>query len=233
MRLGIFCLLLLAGCETVGQRDIEGGVSTVVKVGYTQILPTTDVRVGRLYFSGTGRRPAFATADGTIYNNLCYDDFALTKGLKDIEKFIVDEGITTRKTTISVGLSGGAAVSASKIKALGNLTAGAEVTRNRVLELENVRTLSFSDAGIAMVRAEINDNCWRDIANLKKSSNVILLLSAQRAERATEKTVDKIAGKAGVAVKGIAGVDVEGEKNSGVSTEYDLLYISMSPDSFS
>jgi hypothetical protein len=234
-------LLALAGCTTtLNNKAIEADLKSIAPSGYTPIIPTTGVRVGRLYFSGSGRRPEFVTANGTVFNALCYDDFATTNALAKIDKYIVDEGVSITKKTMSGGLEGSAAVSTSKLKVIGSLALGGDASDNRTYVVEKVHTLTLTDAGLETVRKQIRDNCRRSIAKLEKANRqIVIVLSAQRADKATDTRSTAANGSAGGSIggtvtntKGKVGVTGKGAGLGGgfshdVTDEYDLVYLSV------
>ena len=237
---------VLAGCTTVdvGGKAIDGDLKSVALTGYTAIVPTTSPRVGRLYFSGEGRRPAFVTADGTVYNELCYDDFTSTGALAAIDKYVVDEGISHSKKTMTGGLTGSASLSTSKVKSLGDVAIGLDGNRNRTYVIEKVHKLALSDAGLQVVMNKIQDGCKLEIAKLRKTRDVIIAMRAQRAEKATDSRTVTYNGTLGASVGGAiasdkAKVTVTG-KGAGigvgsshvVTDEYELVYLSVAKQDF-
>lgn len=234
-------LVVLAGCASQGMNGISSSVSVPVLNGHTGILPTTQVNVGRLYFSGKGRRPSFSTTSGVIFNELCYDDFRLTPALQSIDEYVVDDGIAISRQTVATGLSLTARLSPGQLARLGSLTVSGEFSDKQNYIIENVRVLSLTDRGREIVRENIGDPCKAAIATLEQQGRqVVLLLSAQRADKLTDTTIRVVGGEFGGATtlggeNAFVGVSAAGfgggfENNS--VAEYKLVYLSGLLNSF-
>lgn len=237
-------LLVIAGCthtieDKIGDKAIDRDLTNIARSGYSAVVPNTALRVGRLYFSGNGKRPAFATADGTVFNHLCYDDFAQTGALSEIDKHVVDEGISVTKKTIVGSLTGSAAVSLSKFKNLGTLAIGADGSKNRTYVVEKVHTFTLTDEGMNVLKDGIGAGCRNEIADLAKDRQVIVALSAQRAEKATDTSAMGINGEIGASMGGAVtskdskvtvtgqGLGFGGGVSRSVTDEYELVYFSV------
>lgn len=219
--------MLASGCVNRTTAPPLPSLASFLPGGGKEILPNATARVGHLYFPGTGRRPVFALADGTIYNEVCYDDYALTDELKRIGEHVIDDGVLVTKGTFSQGVS--ADVSAQGIASLSGLAVSADFSRKRTFVVENARKLSLTDAGEQLIRARIGDNCRREIAGLaRQGRNVILVLSGVRADRITDTT--DLSASAGVDVAGQVGGGAAGSSNA--LAQYDLIFVSISPTAF-
>lgn len=224
--LGISFLLLTACTSTSPLKQVDKELETVNYTGHTPIIPSTSPRIGRLYFSGEGRRPSFVTTSGKVYNELCYDDFSMTGKLSNIDKFIIDDGVVRSKTTISGDLSGSISGSIPKtIKALGSVAVGLNGSSNRTYIIEKLHRLSLTDEGKKTIKDSIGAGCEAEISKLKKNRHVVLIVGAQRAEKSTDTRVIESSGSLGSAttVKGA----LTGKSTRRVVDEYDLVYISI------
>jgi len=239
----VLSLIVVSGCTVAsGSHQIEEGISSITRTGYTAVLPTSGLRVGRIYFSGEGKRPAFVTTGGTVFNDLCYDDFRQTKALKDIGEHIIDDGVSTSKATVTAGLSGSAGVGFG-LSRMGDLTLSGEARNTRQYVVENVRTVSLTDRGSQIIRDSISDRCKREIETLRAASRqVVLVLSAQRADKVTDTTNQRLGGAGGVTVggqisqnDGVVSLSGRGgalgaRRSSDRVTEYHLVYLSVRPE---
>lgn len=228
----IIACLVLSACEnTRASKPTAPTISEVSPaIGSEEIFPTNGLKVGRLYFSGKGRRPKFALADGTVFNALCYDDFQLTNELKHIESHVIDEGVAIKKAAISRDIDANLRVSVSKLRLIKGLDVSGNYERKRTYVVENVRHLELTDRGVQVIRDKIGDGCRREIRKLTRlRRRVILVLSALRADKA--QYVRKAGGgvKADVSVLPIGG----GAKvDYAVEAEYELVFVSINPDDF-
>ncbi|PCI04175.1 MAG: hypothetical protein COB78_07535 [Hyphomicrobiales bacterium] len=195
-----------------------------------EIVPSALPRIGRLYFSGDGRRPVFSLPDGTIYNRLCYDDFAKDNKLKQISNYIIDDGIVIDKKTVTQKLGGNVSLSLSKFKKFGNIGFDAKGNRNRVYTITQAHQLSLLDSGVDLVKSEIGDNCRQAIASLQKSGrNVVLILSAVKANSISDITNLSGSGKIGIPTIGF-GIGGTYERNN--AETYSNVIIGINPDEF-
>ncbi|WJH39320.1 hypothetical protein N7E02_21050 [Aliirhizobium terrae] len=141
--IALMSMVLLSACGS-GSRGVVSAPSleSIRPANYSTILPSNAPKIGALYFSGTGKRPKFALPDGTIFNELCYDDYTKTAALNELSKQIVDDGIRIDSKTIKSELSGNASFSSPKIAQLASLTLGGKASRDKTLQLTNVREIS-------------------------------------------------------------------------------------------
>lgn len=212
--------------------------------GYTTVAPTSGIEVGRLYFSGEGKRPKFVTGDGTVYNAMCYDDFLKTGALKQIGDYIVvEEPVRVAKKTVDASRTYGAALSTGKLGYIGEISADAGGKGSRIYTLENVRELTLTEAGAKLVMNNIGDDCRAIIKERKAAgSEVILVLNAWRADKLTDVTNQYAGASAGVAIGGTVasadgktkvignGVGGGAEGRSDDTTEYSYVVVSINPD---
>lgn len=185
---------LLAGCASP--------INIPSQPGHLTFIPTTTPKLGHLYFAGPGQRPAFQTGDAKTRETktwyaLCYDDFGKTAALQDLSAFIVEDAVTMKKGTGTLGADAGVGLPVAGITGTANL--GAKQTYT----VTDLRLLSITDAGIALVNDSIGDNCRKTIAELEqKGTEIVLLTSVQRADSVSD--VTSIRGGVGVAGGSVA-----------------------------
>lgn len=247
MKAGIALAIVLglSACKSDGAATASAtSLEKIRPANYSTILPSNAPKIGALYFSGIGRRPRFALPDGTVFNELCYDDYIKTVALKDLAKQVIDDGIRIDSKTISSGLNGNASLSTPKIAQLASLTVGGKISRDATFQLTNVREISLTDEGAKIVRDNLGDNCRALIATMKKENKqVVLLLSGWRADRLTDTTASAHGGTLDVSVGGSAKADNAavavsgpgfrsgGDSVTSDSTTYSLVYLFINPDS--
>lgn len=150
-----------------------------------------------MYFSGEGRRPAFASADGVVFNELCYDDFRLNKELSTLQQHIIDDGITQNKAT---GGWDGALKLSGNVPVISGLSA-LDLSAKHEITVENLRVLTLTEQGNQIVLDNIGDNCRNEVAALRaQGRDVVMLLAAQRADKIT----DVVEYRAGIGGNGAA-----------------------------
>lgn len=224
----LFLAPILGGCPGHG-----GSGPGLAITGQSPILPTQNLKVGRLYFEGSGRRPAFQMADGRVYSEICYADYDITSALKGIGKYIsVSDTTSYAENTTTVGNA--YALNVTGIK-LGILSGQANFNYNPSDELKtvNARPVTLSDEGINIVRKSLSPGCRKEIADKR----VILVADAIRADSATLTTSNgytigggasfggTISGSAGSATISGPGINGSGGRTSKSTTTFRLVYI--------
>ncbi|WP_113443621.1 hypothetical protein [Rhizobium cremeum] len=234
----------LAGCTAVTKPPSPPTLESIHPPGYATVAPTSGIEVGHLYFSGKGKRPKFMTADGTVYNALCYDDFLKTGALKDLEaQVVVEDKVRVDKKTENASRTSSAGLSIDKLAKLGVISADASAKGSRIYTMENVRELTLTEAGAKLVMEKIGGECRAVIAERKAAgSNVILVLNAWRADKLTDVTNQYLGGSAGLSVGGTItssdgktkvignGGGFGGEGRRDGTTEYSYVVVSINPD---
>lgn len=224
-----FATPLLGGCPG-GVGQIPPGTHVL---NQTPIIPTTNLKVGHLYFEGTGQRPAFQLADGTVYSEICYNDFMQTNALKNIRQYIaVSDTPYYSESTTTIGDTFSANVTGIKFNIF---SAGAKANFNPSdkLKVIDARAVTLSLAGIEIVRKSIGAACRNELANKK----VILIADATRADSAVITSTRSFGAGGSVNVGGTVGgsgtsVTATGpggggdfSRNNTVETTYKLVYV--------
>lgn len=231
--------MVVAGCSTTRQPLQAPQLS--VAPGYTAILPTSAVRIGHLYVEGSNALAGFATSAGVAYSRLCYDDFAKTTALKEIAQHVVDEGVTATKRTGTRGITGGLSTSTNRLSFLGSLTVSGDAGTSRTYTVENVHSLILTDEGLDTIRSGIGEKCRALIGEvLSAGKAVVVVRSAERADKATDLAKEGISGTAGASVGGAVStgeggaISVTGDglggragNSSEQSSEYPMVYLSV------
>jgi hypothetical protein len=155
--------------------------------GFVDLLLTNNVKIGHVYFAGSGKRPAFITAKGNLYSELCYEDYSETQALAGIGQFVEvgDPWILNR--TIKRG--GGLSFSVAKIAEVLGQTFGIafDASVEQTYIIKNVRRLTLKDEGIAIVRSSLGANCQAEIAKMQQQNIIVVLaVAAERADEASE-----------------------------------------------
>lgn len=189
LRLTIVALLawVAVGGAAMAQ-SILSSLSTTP--GFLDLMLTNNVKVGHVYFAGSGKKPAFVTAKGSLFSELCYEDFSKTQALAGIDQFVEtgEPWILTR--TIKRG--GGLSFSVAKIaEVLGqNFGISFDASVEHTYVVKNVRRLSLTDEGRAAVSSSLGDNCKVEIAKLQQQNiTVVLAVAAERADEASESAI--------------------------------------------
>jgi hypothetical protein len=233
----VFSCLSLSSCT----ETIAPSIESIKPTGYTTVIPSNSPKVGAIYFSGEGQRPKFSTADGTTYNELCYDDYAKTNKLKNISNYIIDEGVRIDSKTVSANLSGNASLGTKPIGSIASVSAGGSASHARTYKVDNVRELSLTDEGKKIITSSLGADCKAAIAKLQEDRNVIFVLSAYRADKVTDTTNINYKGNIGgtldgtistadgvSTVKGSGGV-IGAERGRADTTTYSLVYLFINP----
>lgn len=184
-----------------------------------------------MYFSGEGKRPAFASADGIVFNELCYDDFRLDSELLNLQQYIIDDGVTRDK--ITGGWDGGVELSGN-VPVISSLSA-LDLSAKHDITVEKLRVLTLTEQGNQIVLDNIGDKCRKEVAELRKQGrDVVMLLAAQRADKMT----DVVEYRAGIGGGGAAsasagpvsiGVSLPGVKiDGGTKQTSELTFVYMS-----
>ena len=141
--------------------------------GFTAISPGGILKVGHLYFSGRGKYPAFTDAKGQLYSEFCWKDFLKDAVLKDIERFIEvqPDPLTAYRGGADAAFSLGVPDIAS---ASGSAKADATVS--------GIKRLTLNAEGLEAVLTNLGDSCRAQIPDYLKNYDVVLLISAQRAD---------------------------------------------------
>lgn len=228
--------VVMGGCFPIGGGITTGDAVVPAPLGHSAILPTGNIEVGNLYFSGEGREPRFATRDGRIFNHLCYEDFDRTAALRNIGTHVVDRGVRIANQSVNGSISGDGEASTSELKKLAKLSIGAGAGRERTAKAVNVRELRLTAEGQQIVRDSIEDKCVGEIRKLKGlGRQVIIVTGAYRADKVTVTTKDEAKGNANVGVTPFGGVlDIggSGSYNSSRTTEYPNVFITVAPLDF-
>lgn len=174
------------------------------------------MKVGHLYFSGSGRYPAFYSADGTLFSELCWGDYAADAVLRSIEEHVAE----APDPLASFSGSGSASASFSLPKTLsadGSVNAGAKVS--------GIKRLTLTPTGLDAVLSNLGPDCLKTITTYSKTSQVVLLMSAQRADTMTISSSAKVNLEATLGdLIGLTPVRAGGTADQ--TLEYKLVYLS-------
>ena len=174
------------------------------------------MKVGHLYFSGQGRYPAFYDAQGTLFSELCWGDYAKDSVLKDIASYVEETPDPL------VGFTGGAKGSASF--ALPEVIS-AEASATTDATVSGIKRLTLSPLGVEAVLANLGQTCRRDIETYSASADVVLLTGAQRADTMTLSAGAKLGLEASIG-KLIGLTPVKAGAESSQKLEYQMVYLS-------
>ncbi|WP_137150230.1 hypothetical protein [Devosia sp. FKR38] len=141
--------------------------------GFTAITPGGILKVGHLYFSGRGKYPAFTDSSGRLFSEFCWRDYLKDAVLKDIERFV--EVQPDPLTAYRGGADASFALGVPNIaSASGSAKADATVS--------GIKRLTLNAEGLEAVLANLGETCRAQIPEYLKSYDVVLLISAQRAD---------------------------------------------------
>jgi hypothetical protein len=201
--------LALAGCTTPPPK-------LPIAAGFSAITPGGIMKVGHLYFSGKGKYPAFTDAKGTLYSEFCWQDFLEDSVLKDIERYV--EVQPDPLTAYSGGANGSFALGLPNVaSATGSAKGDAVVT--------GIKRLTLNAEGLVAVQANLGKACQTDIETYLKNYDVVVLISAQRADTLKLTADAKIDIEASLGK--LVGLDpVKGGLHGQQTLDYQMVYLS-------
>lgn len=191
-------------------------VSLPIPPGFGAVAPGGTMKVGHLYFSGQGRYPAFHAADGRLFSEFCWADFGKITALKDISAYVEE------MPDPLAGYSGGADGSFSF--GLPGIAKG-EASADTTAKVAGIKRLTLNPEGLDIVLSNLGQTCRDDIVSYSKTYDVVLLMSAQRADTMTLSSKAKFSLEASFGK--LVGLDpIKAGAGANQALEYQLVYLS-------
>jgi len=193
----VFLTGFLGGCPPSQSLGGQAG-QLESATGMQAIPPTRFATVGRLYREGPGDNPRrrFSTFDGTVYSEICPNDFEKTTGpLKDLSGYIaVDKatpgGSFNTAANFKPSLAG---IGAELI----SLTASAGYSGTAKLDYTQVDTHLLSPEGRRLIWAELSSSCRSTIG----SRPIFVMTGVARANSVTMTLSDSFGGSVSSTVR--------------------------------
>lgn len=172
-------IVLLSGCDP----QLRAGPPSVeLPPGQNKLVPTSYVKVGRIYRQGRGEHPYLLLNGKDVYSEICWDDFLETNALANIStKYVVAGDLVSPEAKSSLSFDVGATYSVDVLGKAG--TVGGGVNPSSEYTLTNVRQVFLTEAGSKLIREKIADGCKAEIRkNLKAGRKVFITAEGLRAD---------------------------------------------------
>ena len=174
------------------------------------------MKVGHLYFAGKGRFPGFYAADGTLFSELCWGDFAADSVLRDIAGYV--EEAPDPMAAYSGATKGSASFALPEV-------VGGDASANTDAKVSGIKRVTLTAAGVQAVLSNLGPDCRTKIDEYSASHDVVLLMAAQRADKMILSAGGKLSFEASIGkLIGLTPVTAGAEANQ--TLEYQMVYLS-------